>query len=58
MHFFFVLLENLFTPLNTYEMVLAAIDYYYDNYGYMAVILLYVVIQTMFDIYSYYNKVN
>ena len=44
MHFFFVLLENLFTPLNTYEMVLAAIDFFYSNFGYMAVILLYVLI--------------
>lgn len=44
MNFFFVLLENLFTPLNTYEMVLAFIDFMYSNYGYMAVILLYVTI--------------
>ena len=39
-------------------MILAAIDFYYDNYGYMAVILLYVTIQTIFDIFSYYRKIN
>lgn len=44
MNFFFVLLENLFTPLNSYEMVLATIDFLYENYGYMAVIMLYVII--------------
>ena len=52
------LIKVICQPLNIYEIILFLIDMYYEHYGFAALLLFYVVVQVLLEIWSIREKID